>query len=64
MGKLADDGLETFEVFAFGETKDVVFAEAAAIQRKAVAESAKIVEKVHCPILWHGDPEFVAVLHD
>jgi hypothetical protein len=63
-GKLADDGLEPFEIFAFGETEDVVFAESSAIEGETITEPTQIVEKVHCLILWHGDPEIVAILHD
>jgi hypothetical protein len=63
-GKLVDDILEPFEVFAFGEREDVVFADSSAIHHETVAESTQIVEEVHCLILWHGDPEFVAILHD
>jgi hypothetical protein len=63
-GKLANNGLKSFHIFAFRETKDVVFAKSSAIQRETVAESAQIIEKVHCLVLWHSDPEFVAILHD
>ena len=63
-GKLANNGLESVHIFAFRETKDVVFAESPAIERETIAESAQIIEEVHCLVLWHGDPEFVAVLHD
>ena len=63
-GELAYDGLEALEVFSLGETKDVVFTDTSAIQRKTVPESAKIVEEINCLILWHGYPGFVAILHD
>jgi hypothetical protein len=63
-GELADDRLKPFDIFAFCETKDVIFAESAAIEREAITESAEIVEEVDCLILWHSDPVFVAILHD
>jgi hypothetical protein len=63
-GKLANNGLKPFPIFAVREAEDVVFAEASAIQRETVAESAQVIEKVDCLVLWHGDPEFVAILHD
>jgi hypothetical protein len=61
---LADNGLKPFDIFALCETKDVVFTESAAIERETITESAEIIEEVDCLILWHGDPVFVAILHD
>jgi hypothetical protein len=61
---LANDGLESFDVFALCETKDVVLTESAAIERERIAESTQIVEEVDCLILWHSDPVFVAIPHD
>jgi hypothetical protein len=62
--KLADDRLESFDVFAVRETKDVVLTDSAAIQCETVTESAQIIEEIYCLILWHSDPVFVAILHD
>jgi hypothetical protein len=61
---LTHDGLEPFDVFAVCETKDVIFTDSSTIERETVAESAQIIEKIDCLILWHGNPEFVAILHD
>lgn len=63
-GELADDGVEAFEIFAFAEAKDVVFAKSTAIERETVAKAAEIVKELHCLILWHGYPGLVAVLHE
>ena len=61
---MADDGPEPLKIFAFIKAKDIVFANAATIQSETIAESAKVVEEVDCLILWHGNPRFVAILHD
>jgi hypothetical protein len=61
---LAHDSPQSFNVFAFCETEDVVLTDSPAIERETITESAEIIEEVDCLVLWHGDPEFVAILHD
>ena len=62
--KASDDRAQLFDILALGKGKDVVFAEAAAVDGEAISEASKIIVKIQCPILWHSDQHFIAIPND
>ena len=60
----AQDVIQSFDVLAFGEWENVLFAEPAAIDREAVAETTKVIIEVDCPVFRHGDEHLITIPQD
>ena len=52
--KCCDNGAQPFDVLALLETKYIVLAKTARVQRETESETAKIIIKLYCPVFWHG----------